>query len=201
MDLRVLISFPVLILGMCFLAGGLRFYQQDYDPSSSARLVVFAVTNAVICLAATIIHSSLLSIGVGAVCLPAAFHFALSYNADALGSGDTTMREQKVDLLMMSHSVSRAYSFVFSVLTAASQVSFLLLLSMFEHIGRITMLLTPLSLLRVSDLSALLAHAPVPGHREAEPEDPHRPFVAVCPIIHGTCAHEQREPTDAALKL
>lgn len=64
-------------------------------------------------LAATVIHSSLLSIGVGAVCLPAAFHFALSYNADALGSGDTTMREQKVDLLMMSHSVGAAFLYVF----------------------------------------------------------------------------------------
>lgn len=63
-------------------------------------------------IAATVIHSSLLSIGVGAVCLPAAFHFALSYNADALNSGDTTMREQKVDLLMMSHSVGLAFSFV-----------------------------------------------------------------------------------------
>ncbi|KZT73698.1 hypothetical protein DAEQUDRAFT_424911 [Daedalea quercina L-15889] len=83
-----ILSKQLLILGMCFLAGGLRFYQQDYDPT------------------ATIIHSSLLSIGVGAVCLPAAFHFALSYNPADLESAGTSLQQQKADLLMMSHSVS-----------------------------------------------------------------------------------------------
>ena len=62
-------------------------------------------------------------------------------------------------------------------------------------------LLTPSSLLRVSDLSALFAHAPVPRHREAEPEDPHRPFIAIGPVFHGARAHEQREPSNAALEL
>ncbi|KAH9917029.1 Sodium/calcium exchanger protein-domain-containing protein [Fomitopsis serialis] len=83
-----ILSKQLLILGMCFLAGGLRFYQQDYDPT------------------ATIIHSSLLSIGVGAVCLPAAFHFALSYNVADLASAGTTLQQQKADLLTMSHGVS-----------------------------------------------------------------------------------------------
>ncbi|TFY55383.1 hypothetical protein EVJ58_g8289 [Rhodofomes roseus] len=83
-----ILSKQLLILGMCFLAGGLRFYQQDYDQT------------------ATIIHSSLLSIGVGAVCLPAAFHFALSYNVADLESAGTTLQQQKADLLTMSHSVA-----------------------------------------------------------------------------------------------
>lgn len=57
--------------------------------------------------AATQIHSSLLSISVGAVLLPAAFHFALTYSkdddADDIG---TTLQEQKQDILRMSHGVS-----------------------------------------------------------------------------------------------
>lgn len=57
--------------------------------------------------AATQIHSSLLSISVGAVIMPAAFHFALSYtDEDAVAAG-TTLQKQKIDILQMSHGVSR----------------------------------------------------------------------------------------------
>ncbi|KAG8213129.1 hypothetical protein J3R82DRAFT_11532, partial [Butyriboletus roseoflavus] len=72
----------VLILGMCFFAGGLRFSEQGFHQT------------------ATQIHSSLLSISVGALLLPAAYHFALS------GAQDSSSAEQKKDILRMSHGVS-----------------------------------------------------------------------------------------------
>jgi len=52
--------------------------------------------------AATQIHSSLLSISVGALLLPAAYHFAIS------GGKDSGSHEQKVDILKMSYGVSNA---------------------------------------------------------------------------------------------
>ncbi|OCH86071.1 hypothetical protein OBBRIDRAFT_783856 [Obba rivulosa] len=83
-----MLSKLLLILGMCFFAGGLRFSEQDFDST------------------ATQIHSSLLSISVGAVLLPAAYHFALTYSSeDAIAAG-TTLEDQKADLLKMSHGVS-----------------------------------------------------------------------------------------------
>ncbi len=57
-------------------------------------------------VAATQIHSSLLSISVGAVLLPAAFHFALSYGSRDKGETETTLQQQKEDILRMSHGVS-----------------------------------------------------------------------------------------------
>lgn len=48
---------------------------------------------------ATQIHSSLLSISVGALLLPAAYHFALNNNKDETGP------QQKLDILKMSHGV------------------------------------------------------------------------------------------------
>ncbi|KAH9935257.1 Sodium/calcium exchanger protein-domain-containing protein [Amylocystis lapponica] len=92
-----MLSKLLLILGMCFFAGGTRFSQQDYDAT------------------ATQVHSSLLSISVGAVCLPAAFHFALTYtnNDDAVAAG-TTLDEQKQDLLRMSHGVAIVLLFIYA---------------------------------------------------------------------------------------
>ena len=57
-------------------------------------------------VAATQIHSSLLSISVGAVLLPAAFHFALSYSTRDKDETQTTLQQQKEDILRMSHGVS-----------------------------------------------------------------------------------------------
>ncbi|KAF8134910.1 hypothetical protein EV363DRAFT_844327 [Boletus edulis] len=72
----------VLVLGMCFFAGGLRFSEQGFDQT------------------ATQIHSSLLSISVGALLLPAAYHFALS------GAQESSAVEQRKAILKMSHGVS-----------------------------------------------------------------------------------------------
>ncbi|KAI0064777.1 hypothetical protein BV25DRAFT_187641 [Artomyces pyxidatus] len=72
----------VLVLGMCFFGGGLQFTEQGFDAT------------------ATQIHSSLLSISVGAVLMPAAYHFSLS------GGTGTASTEQKSDILKMSHGVA-----------------------------------------------------------------------------------------------
>ncbi|KAG1802444.1 hypothetical protein EV424DRAFT_1584703 [Suillus variegatus] len=74
-----ILSKLLLVLGMCFFAGGLRFSEQGFDQT------------------ATKIHSSLLSISVGALLLPAAYHFAIS------GGKDSGSLEQKDDILKMSY--------------------------------------------------------------------------------------------------
>ncbi|KAG1840728.1 Sodium/calcium exchanger protein-domain-containing protein [Suillus subalutaceus] len=77
-----ILSKLLLVLGMCFFAGGLRFSEQGFDQT------------------ATQIHSSLLSISVGALLLPAAYHFAIS------GGKDSGSFEQKNNILNMSYGVS-----------------------------------------------------------------------------------------------
>ncbi|ETW83026.1 hypothetical protein HETIRDRAFT_383078 [Heterobasidion irregulare TC 32-1] len=77
-----MLSKLLLVLGMCFFAGGLRFSEQAFESTT------------------TQIHSSLLSISVGAVLLPAAYHFSLS------GGEGLASNEQKRDILQMSHGVA-----------------------------------------------------------------------------------------------
>ncbi|THV07398.1 hypothetical protein K435DRAFT_332413 [Dendrothele bispora CBS 962.96] len=72
----------LLILGLSFFAGGLRFSEQGFDATANQ------------------IHSSLLSISVSAVLLPAAYHFALS------GNSDVVTPHQRDHILDMSHGVS-----------------------------------------------------------------------------------------------
>ncbi|KAI6042503.1 hypothetical protein EDC04DRAFT_959647 [Pisolithus marmoratus] len=73
----------LLILGMCFFAGGLKFSEQGFDQT------------------ATQVHTSLLSISVGVLLLPAAYHFALDDDG-----GEYTLAAQKKHILKMSHGVS-----------------------------------------------------------------------------------------------
>ncbi|RXW21273.1 hypothetical protein EST38_g4586 [Candolleomyces aberdarensis] len=77
-----ILSKILLILGLSFFAGGLRWSEQGFNPT------------------ATQVHSSLLSISVGVLILPAAYHFALS-----AGEGEAADL-QKRDILRMSHGVS-----------------------------------------------------------------------------------------------
>ncbi|KII89981.1 hypothetical protein PLICRDRAFT_40167 [Plicaturopsis crispa FD-325 SS-3] len=84
-----ILSKLLLVLGMCFFAGGLRFSEQDFD--ATAQLV----------------SSSLLSISVGAVLLPAAYHFALA------GGGTLDPNQQKRDILKMSRGVSIVLLFIY----------------------------------------------------------------------------------------
>lgn len=60
---------------------------------------LFALTLTLLFIAATQVHSSLLSISVGAVLLPAAYHFSIS------GGSDAASFEQRLDILQMSHGV------------------------------------------------------------------------------------------------
>ncbi|KAF9524823.1 Sodium/calcium exchanger protein-domain-containing protein [Crepidotus variabilis] len=69
----------LLVLGLCFFAGGINFAEQGFDATS------------------TQVSSSLLSLSVGAVLLPAAYHFVLSNEPDSV---------QQENILKMSRGVS-----------------------------------------------------------------------------------------------
>jgi Ca2+:H+ antiporter len=90
---------------MCFFAGGMRFSEQGFDASEYINLIYLDVCSSKI-VAATQIHSSLLSLSVGAVLLPAAYHFALDDDADHVPS-----EVQKQNILHMSHGVWSLISF------------------------------------------------------------------------------------------
>ncbi|RDB25596.1 Vacuolar calcium ion transporter [Hypsizygus marmoreus] len=79
-----MLSKLLLVLGLCFFAGGTQFSEQTFDPT------------------ATQVDSSLLSISVGAILLPGVYHFALS------GTGTTIPQWQQRNILHMSHGVSIA---------------------------------------------------------------------------------------------
>ncbi|KAJ6513224.1 Sodium/calcium exchanger protein-domain-containing protein [Mycena sanguinolenta] len=84
-----MLSKLLLVLGLCLFAGGVRFSEQDFDYT------------------ATQLHSSLLSLSVGAVLLPAAYHFALSHNSDIASP------LQWQNILHMSHGVSVVLLFIY----------------------------------------------------------------------------------------
>lgn len=75
---------------MCFFAGGLRFSEQGFDQTT------------------TQVHSSLLSISVGVLLLPAAYHFVLDDTV-----GQSSYAEQKRSILKMSHGVSIILMFIY----------------------------------------------------------------------------------------
>lgn len=79
-----ILSNILLVLGMCFFAGGVRFQEQTIK-STAAQL-----------------NSSLLLIAVIAVLIPSAFHFAINQEANQAIT-DTVERN---DILAMSHGVS-----------------------------------------------------------------------------------------------
>jgi len=88
--------FKVLVLGMCFFAGGVRFSEQGFGAgwilTGSIRchfvLILYSV--------ATQLNSSLLTISVIAVLLPAAFHLNVTSDTDS---------DEQQDILKMSHGV------------------------------------------------------------------------------------------------
>ncbi|KAF5327153.1 hypothetical protein D9619_004894 [Psilocybe cf. subviscida] len=85
-----MLSKLLLVLGLCFFAGGLRFSEQGFDPT------------------ATHVNSSLLSLSVGALLLPAAYHFTLGNAANWEASDD-----QKRNILHMSHGLSIVLIFIY----------------------------------------------------------------------------------------
>ncbi|KAH9003009.1 calcium/proton exchanger [Lactarius hatsudake] len=81
-----ILSNLLLVLGMCFFAGGTRFSEQGFGMSS------------------TQLNSSLLTLSVIAVLLPAAFHSAVQPNSDGLDP--LTDAQEGHDILAISHGAS-----------------------------------------------------------------------------------------------
>ncbi|KAJ7707678.1 Sodium/calcium exchanger protein-domain-containing protein [Mycena rosella] len=84
-----MLSKLLLVLGLCLFAGGVRFSEQGFDAT------------------ATQLHSSLLSLSVGAVLLPAAYHFSLS------GNSNIASELQMQNILKMSHGVAILLLFIY----------------------------------------------------------------------------------------
>ncbi|SJL09589.1 uncharacterized protein ARMOST_12969 [Armillaria ostoyae] len=82
----VILSYEVLVLGMCFFAGGIKFQEQGFGQM------------------ATQLNSSLLAISVIAVLLPAAFHFSVVNN---------TQNDETSDILNVSHGTSIILLFIY----------------------------------------------------------------------------------------
>ncbi len=79
-----ILSNTLLVLGMCYFAGGLRFHEQMYTVSSSQ------------------VQISLLGLSISAIVLPAGYHFASS----SLKMGGTAMEEKHI------LAISRGLSFM-----------------------------------------------------------------------------------------
>ncbi|KAF5337493.1 hypothetical protein D9758_013591 [Tetrapyrgos nigripes] len=81
-----ILSNLLLVLGMCFFAGGVRFSEQGFGAM------------------ATQLNSSLLTISVIAVLLPAAFHFSVTTATDS---------DEPQDVLKLSHGVALILLFIY----------------------------------------------------------------------------------------
>ncbi|KIK63139.1 hypothetical protein GYMLUDRAFT_41459 [Collybiopsis luxurians FD-317 M1] len=84
-----ILSNLLLVLGMCFFAGGLRFSEQGFGA------------------VATQLNSSLLTLSVIAVLLPAAFHFNVNTSADNADA------DEGQDILKVSHGVAIILLFIY----------------------------------------------------------------------------------------
>jgi len=85
-----ILSNLLLVLGMCFFAGGMRFSEQGFGMS------------------ATQLNASLLTISVIAVLLPAAFHLSLGN-----GNSDISSTVEGDDILKVSHGVALILLFIY----------------------------------------------------------------------------------------
>ncbi|KAI9461600.1 calcium/proton exchanger [Lactarius psammicola] len=88
-----ILSNLLLVLGMCFFAGGTRFSEQGFGMSS------------------TQLNSSLLTLSVIAVLLPAAFHSAVQPTTD--GVDPLTDAQEAHDILAISHGVAIILLFIY----------------------------------------------------------------------------------------
>ncbi|KAI9439938.1 calcium/proton exchanger [Lactarius indigo] len=88
-----ILSNLLLVLGMCFFAGGTRFSEQGFGMSS------------------TQLNSSLLTLSVIAVLLPAAFHSAVQPNS--AGDDPLTNTQEAHDILAISHGVAIILLFIY----------------------------------------------------------------------------------------
>ena len=84
---------------MCFFAGGLRYSEQGFGISGLQLLGMRLMLTQLLFPGATQLNSSLMTISVIAVLLPAAFHFSANALTDA---------EEAKDILAVSHGVSNS---------------------------------------------------------------------------------------------
>ena len=96
---------PVLVLGMCFFAGGTRFSEQGFGISTCSERAFLVSFNSLPWLVAGAVqlNSSLLTLSVIAVLLPAAFHNAVQPTD---GVDPLTDSQEGHDILSISHGVS-----------------------------------------------------------------------------------------------
>ena len=98
---------------MCFFAGGTRFSEQGFGMSSCSTRV-FITKNAqpisALITGASQLNSSLLTLSVIAVLLPAAFHSAVQPSSD--GFDPLTNAQEGHDILAISHGASDFFSLV-----------------------------------------------------------------------------------------
>ncbi|KII89906.1 hypothetical protein PLICRDRAFT_570256 [Plicaturopsis crispa FD-325 SS-3] len=92
-----ILSNLLLVLGMCFFAGGTRFSEQGFGVS------------------ATQLNSSLLTVSVIAVLLPGAFHIALEPTTSSSGTTTDPITDSKEasDILSVSHGVAIILLFIY----------------------------------------------------------------------------------------
>lgn len=100
----------VLVLGMCFFAGGTRFSEQGFGLGALCRHAFLDQPNFQYWTAASQINSSLLTLSVIAVLLPAAFDVSLRlYQQQDSNEGS--------DILNVSHGVRCSVDILFRLLT------------------------------------------------------------------------------------
>lgn len=89
----------MLVLGMCFFAGGTRFSEQGFGISGSRSSThwLMAILMQKPWIGATQLNSSLLTVSVIAVLLPAAFHFSVPELEDS---------QEATYILAVSHGVA-----------------------------------------------------------------------------------------------
>lgn len=138
-----ILSNLLLVLGMCFFAGGLRYSEQGFG------------------LSATQLNSTLLTISVIAVLLPAAFHFGVNTSLSAEDEGK--------DILAVSHGVSIILLVIYLGYLAFQLYSHpSLYLDSGEHVAKTTAYDTPK--FRLSAIRKRLAERDLEKSRHAEPD-------------------------------
>jgi Ca2+:H+ antiporter len=150
--------YSVLVLGMCFFAGGIKFSEQGFGASTFLTYFIHWIPSSIdvsLITGATQLNSSLLTISVIAILLPNAFRFAVTLQSDP---------DAGQDILKVSHGVCFRHS-DFSMLIPV-QVALILLFSwcLRESIIIWLELIISISLWILPFLSTLLPCDPLRGH-------------------------------------
>ncbi|KAG8931770.1 hypothetical protein FRC02_002177 [Tulasnella sp. 418] len=90
-----ILSNLLLVLGMCFFAGGTRFSEQGFMQGAAQ------------------INSSLLTVSVVAILIPATFHAAIGGNTSTESEGNISPQKEGQDILKMSRGVAIILLFIY----------------------------------------------------------------------------------------